>query len=142
MRISGTEPSKHNNKGIASRKGECSTVRINRLQQFCTATDCKPSLNTTFTTLHSPLLHPIHISKASSVSRDEQTSHDPFLGAARACRYTSEGNAAGCDTHVNKVLCRTCTPSHFCFLIVLDRKIVCVDTDFFSCQYEESKWEN
>ena len=71
---------KHNNKGTVSRKGECSIVHINRLQQFCTATDCKPSQNTKFTTLQSPLLHPIHISKANSVSRDELTSHDPFLG--------------------------------------------------------------
>ena len=51
---------KHNNKGTVSRKGECSIVRINRLQQFCMATDCKPSQNTKFTSLYSPLLHPVY----------------------------------------------------------------------------------
>ena len=122
---------------MCQERASVSIVRINRLQQFCTATDCKHSQNKTFTILHSLLLHPIYISKANSVSRDELTSHDPFLGAA--CRYTPEGNATGFDTHVNKVVCRTCTPSHFCFLIELDRKVICVDTDLFSGQYEESK---
>ena len=50
--------------------------------------------------------------RRAEMSRDELTSHDPFLGAARACRYTSKGNAADCGTHVNKVVCSTCTPSH------------------------------
>ena len=40
----------NNIKGNVSRKGECSIVRINRLQQFCTTMHCEPSQKTKFIT--------------------------------------------------------------------------------------------
>ena len=128
---------KHNNKGTVSRKGECSIERMNRLQHILHSNGLQ-----TFTKQHlQPYIHLIAHFKSK-------------FGQPRWADVTwpISWSSKGMSVHIRRQCRRqwhtcqqsrlSCTPSRFCFLIVLDRKIIYVDTDFFSGPYEESKWEN